>query len=172
MDANGKELATIKNILKNNPRGMTVTEISTAMKLNRHSAAKYLEVLVASGYVDKKSFGPSKVYYISQRIPVSAMLSFSSDLIIILDKERMVRNINDRFLDFIGLSRAEALNKNIDNLTFIRQIKKPMLKGIQDALNGKERSVEMRYEKDKKQYYFIIKFIPALFEEGDNGVTI
>jgi|GEM_PF-1415226 len=172
MDANGKELATIKNILKNNPRGMTVTEISTAMKLNRHSAAKYLEVLVASGYVDKKSFGPSKVYYISQRIPVSAMLSFSSDIIVILDKELIVRNFNDRFLDFMGLGRMEALNKNIDDLSYIRQMQKPMLKGIQDALNGKEKSIEALSEKDNKKYYFFIKFIPTLFEEGDNGVTI
>lgn len=172
MDVNRKELSIIKEVLKESPRGMTVTEISRSVKMNRHSVAKYLEVLVAAGHVDMKSFGPSKVYYLSQRVPVSAMLSFSSDLIVILDKDLRVRNANDKFLDFIKISRVEAYDKNIENFPYSRQMEPPLMQGIKDALKGGEKTVNTYYHEGEKEYYFVIKFIPTVFEDGEKGVTI
>jgi PAS domain S-box-containing protein len=172
MDVNRKELSAIKEVLKESPRGMTVTEISKSVKMNRHSVAKYLEVLVVAGHVDMKTFGPSKVYYLSQRVPVSAMLSFSSDLIVILDKDLRARNLNDKFLEYMGLKREDILNKNIENFAFARLTEPPLLPGIKDALGGKERTVDTYYHSGERDYYLVIKFIPTVFEDGEKGVTI
>ncbi|HET8685509.1 MAG TPA: hypothetical protein VFM18_02455, partial [Methanosarcina sp.] len=87
-----KELSDIKEILKLNPRGMTVTEIAQAVKMNRHSAAKYLDMLVIAGHIDMKTFGSSKVFYPSRRIPMSAVLNVSSDFIVVLDEDMNVVN--------------------------------------------------------------------------------
>ncbi len=87
MDFNKKKLELIKEVLKSNPRGMTVTAIAKEINMNSHSVGRHLEVLAAAGHVDVTVFGRSKVYYLSQRLPISAMLSLSSDIILILDKE-------------------------------------------------------------------------------------
>ncbi len=62
MDANRKELSLIRDALNEYQRGMTIMEISKAVGMNRHSVAKYLEVLVASGQVDMRSFGRSRLF--------------------------------------------------------------------------------------------------------------
>jgi PAS domain S-box-containing protein len=172
MDVNRKELSAIKEVLKESPRGMTVTEISRSVKMNRHSVAKYLEVLVVAGHVDMKTFGPSKVYYLSQRVPVSAMLSLSSDLIVILDRDLRVRNVNDKFLEYVGLKREDILNKNIENFAFARLTKPPLLSGIMDAMGGKELTVDTYYDIGDREYYLVVKFIPTIFEDGEKGLTI
>jgi PAS domain S-box-containing protein len=172
MDVNRKELSDIKEVLKDNPRGMTVTEISKSVKMNRHSVAKYLEVLVAAGHVDMRSFGPSKVYYLSQRVPLSAMLSFSSDLITILDKDMIVRNANEKFLEFMKLKREEALNKNIENFNHPMRMSPPILPYIKASIDGKEQTLDVSFPNGGKEAYFTIKFIPTVFDDGQKGVTL
>lgn len=172
MDVNRKELSIIKEVLRDNPGGMTITELSKAVGLNRHSVAKYTEVLVAAGYVDMRSFGPSKVYTISQRVPISAMLSFSTDLIITLDKDMRVRNVNDRFLEYADISREEVLNKNIENFSHLWQSDPRLTPFVTDALTGKEASVDLFYRRGERDYYFTMKFLPTVFEDGEKGITV
>ena len=62
MESYKDELSRIKKILKANPRGLTITEISHKIDINRNSVAKYLDVLVTSGHVEKRQVGPAKVY--------------------------------------------------------------------------------------------------------------
>ncbi len=172
MDVNRKELSDIKDVLKDSPRGMTVTEISKAVGMNRHSVAKYLEVLVAAGHVDMKSFGPSKVYYLSQRVPLSAMLSFSSDLIVIIDKDLLIRNANDKFLETMGLTREKAINRNVENFLKPVKIASTLIAHIREALDGKDLTLETSVTRDSEEVYYTVKFIPTIFDNGDKGVTL
>jgi len=172
MDVNRKELSDIKDVLKDSPRGMTVTEISKAVGMNRHSVAKYLEVLVAAGHVDMKSFGPSKVYYLSQRVPLSAMLSFSSDLIVIIDKDLLIRNANDKFLETMGLTREKAINRNV--VTFIKPVKiaSTLTAHIREALDGRDITLDTSFTRDSGEVYYTVKLIPTVFDDGGKGVTL
>ncbi|CAJ37013.1 PAS domain S-box protein [Methanocella arvoryzae] len=172
MDVNRKELSAIKEALRENSRGMTITELSKAVGLNRHSVAKYTEVLVAAGHVDMRSFGPSKVYFLSQRVPISAMLSFSSDLIITLDKDLRVKNVNDRFLEIMNLSREQLLNKNIKNFHYHTEYILDLMPSIEAALGGKDTSVELFYQGRTGDRYFVMKSLPTVFEDGETGVTL
>ncbi|BAI61507.1 putative signaling protein [Methanocella paludicola SANAE] len=172
MDVNRKELSDIKDVLKDSPRGMTVTEISKAVGMNRHSVAKYLEVLVAAGHVDMKSFGPSKVYYLSQRVPLSAMLSFSSDLIVIIDKDLLIRNANDRFLETMGLIREKSINRNIENFLKPVSIASTIMSHIREALGGKDLTLDTSFTRDSEEVYYTVKFIPTVFDDGNTGVTL
>lgn len=172
MDINRDELSQIKDILKNNPRGMTVTDISKEVKMNRHSVSKYLEMLVVSGHIDMRSLGPSKVYYLSQRLPVSAMLSLSSDLILILDSEMCIMNVNEAFLKFTGSKREDIINLNFNHFSFPLEFEPSIQPNIKDALFGSESTIEANYTKDDINYYFNVKFIPAVFDEGSKGATV
>ncbi len=172
MDVNRKELSTIKAALSESHRGMTITEIAKAVMLNRHSVAKYMEVLVAAGHVDMKAFGPSKIYCLSQRVPISAMLSFSSDLIITLDKDMRTRNVNDTFLEFMGIGRGDILNKNIQNFSYPMKSDPPLIHYINAALNGQANSLDVFYPMGTSGNYFIVKFLPTIFEDGEKGVTL
>ena len=172
MEVDRKELSLIKEVLKSTPRGMTVTEISKEIKMNRHSVAKYLEILAVSGHIDMKSFGPSKVYYISQRLPISAMLSFSSDFIIILDKDLRIVNVNEKFLEFTDLNRGDIIHKNLETFSFPLEFEPSIIPSVKEALDGKESIIEAVYQKRKVEVYFFIKFIPTVFDDGEKGITI
>jgi PAS domain S-box-containing protein len=172
MDVNRKELSAIKDVIKQNPRGMTVAEISRSLSMNRHSVAKYLEVLATAGHLDMKLFGPSKVYYLSQRVPISAMLSLSSDLIITLDNDMRVRYVNDTFVKLIGLDREHMLNRAIQNVSCLSHMDPLPEPYIKAGLEGNEGSVDVFYENGYNQYYFAMKSIPTVFEDGAHGVTL
>jgi PAS domain S-box-containing protein len=172
LDANRTELSTIREALNESHRGMTIMEISKAVGMNRHSVAKYLEVLVAAGHVDMRSFGPSKIFSISQRVPISAMLSFSSDLILTLDKDLRVRYVNDKLLEFMSLGREQVLQKNIEKFAHSLKTDPPLMPYIQSALEGNEASVDVFYQAGTNGYHFIAKALPAVFEDGEKGVTL
>ncbi len=167
-----KELSDIKGILKDNPRGMTVTEISKEIKMNRHSVAKYMDMLVISGHVEMKSFGSSKVFYLSRRLPMSAILNFSSDFIIILNKDLEIINVNDRFLAFENIEKQDILDKSIINSSFPMEFNPSIIPNIKEALAGKESTIEAYLKKDDAPYYFTVKLVPTVFDDTEKGVTI
>lgn len=76
---------------------MTVTQISREVDLNRNSVAKYLEVLLISGHAEMRSYGPAKVFFRSQRVPIFSLLNFSSDYMLISDRALKIIQINDNF---------------------------------------------------------------------------
>lgn len=172
MELKREELARIKEALRANPRGMNVTEIAKEIGVNRLTAAKYLDLLVVTGHVDMKEYGPSKVYFLSQRMPISAMLSLSSDFIIMLDKDSNIINVNDRFIDFTGVGRDTLLYKNIKQFRIPAALKPSFIPNIKEAIDGKESTVEAEYKKDGKTSYYNVKLIPIVFDEGDRGVII
>lgn len=172
MDIDRAVFSRIKEVLKDNPRGMNVTEIAREIKMNRLSVAKYLEILVVSGHIDVKAFGPAKVYYISSRLPISAMLSLSSDFIIILDKDLNIIHMNDQFLSFSGIRREDILYKKIENFSFPLEFSPSIMPNVVEALNGKELVAEACLKKNGRQLYFNIKFIPLVMDDGQKGVTI
>ncbi len=172
MDIDREGLSRIKELLKNNPRGMNVTEIAREIGMNRLSTAKYLEMLVISGHIDVKAFGPSKVYFLSQRLPISAMLSLSSDFIVILDKDLRIINVNDKFLEFTNSKRSDLLFQKLDKLSFPIEFRPSLIPSVSAALDGKNFTSEAYYKKKGTESFFNIKFIPLVFDDGQKGVTI
>jgi len=61
------------------------------LKINRNSVAKYLEILLITGQVEMRMYGNAKVYYLSHRVPISSMLKFANELILVLDSDFKVR---------------------------------------------------------------------------------
>lgn len=58
----------IIEFLKNNPKGLTMTEIVRSTKFSRKAIEKHLQVLILENEIYMKQFGITKVYYPNHRI--------------------------------------------------------------------------------------------------------
>jgi len=162
----------IKQLLKSNPRGMTISALSKKLKINRNSVSKYLEILLSFGQVDRMEYGPSKVYFLSQRVPVSSLLNFSQEMVIILNKEKRIIQINDRFLRCLKERRESLLGQAITDVSIplIRTLAD--LKILKEPDMEKEAGTELNFLISGKKFYFKIKSHPTIFEDGGHGLTI
>lgn len=172
MESYQEELTQIKTILKNNPKGMTVTDIARKIRINRNSVAKYLDILLISGHVEMVTFGPAKVFFPSNRIPLSTLLDITHDYIIILDKELKFLQANENFLKFSELQRSDIIGQNINILQKTHLPIPELTQNAQRALEGKEFTIEKQYTLENQTYHLRIKYIPTTFDDGEPGVTL
>ncbi len=172
METYQKELSQIKTILKNNPKGMTVTDIAREIRINRNSVAKYLDILLISGQTEMVTFGPAKVFFPSTRIPLSTILNFTHDYIALLNKDLRFIQVNDNLLITLGVSRDDIIGQPID--TFTHQFfQMPLIaQHAHQALNGTQLTSEEVYSDDDRTRFFFIQHIPTTFDDGEPGVTL
>ncbi|MBP1928083.1 PAS domain S-box-containing protein [Methanolinea mesophila] len=165
-------ISKIKVLLKLNSRGLTITEISSKLKMNRNSVAKYLEVLLISGQVESCSYGTARVFFLSHRIPISAMLGISSDLVLALDENHKMVFCNESFLKFFGLTREEIIGKHIVEI-YKKNIEDISFSEIfSDILINPELTREIQINKAAEMFFFRIKSINTVFDDGGQGITI
>jgi PAS domain S-box-containing protein len=166
------EVARIRDLLKDHPKGMTIEEISRLLPLNRTSTAKYLNTLLISGQAEMRTYGRAKVFSLTQRVPMSRLMSLSSDLILILDRERNVTYVNDGFLEFLGIERKDLVGKKIDQIPVSFHLAPETVGTIGVAMEGDESVGEQHIQIRGRDYFFIIKMIPMVFDEGSGGLAI
>jgi PAS domain S-box-containing protein len=117
--------------------------------------------------------GRAKLYYFSQRIPLSAVLDISSNYIIILNSKLQLVQVNDPFRWFLQKAQRTALiepNHNLPVDFFLNELS--IKNNIVAALNGQESSDEITFQFIDGQEIFHVKFFPTIFEDGEKGVTI
>ncbi|WP_319642278.1 PAS domain S-box protein [Methanovulcanius yangii] len=166
-------LDKILNILKFKAKGMTITEISHSTNIHRNSIAKYLQVLLASGKVDEHLIGNAKVYTISRRLPISKMLQFSPDLILLLNQGGKIIQVNDKYLQYFNLKEQDILNKFIDELTIPIISDTELVPLIEACIeNGEKTCKEITYTYDETTYNFFLMFVPSVLEGGDHGLIV
>ena len=166
-----EKITRIKQILRWRPRGMTISDLSSEMKLNRNLVAKYLEILHISGQVEMQEIGPAKVYFLTQRVPIATMLEFSSDLVIVVDNDSKILQVNERVPALLNMKR-EALTglriQEIDNL-FIKDLWNSIKKHNTPAKNGDITEFSSTVKGDLR--HFRIKQVSTVFENGSEGFT-
>jgi PAS domain S-box-containing protein len=172
MVTNHKELPKILELLKENPRGMSVTQIAEAIRMNRISVARYLDILLTSGQVDMVRYGQAKLYYISHRVPVSALLDFSSDYVAVLGKEQKIVQANTNLINLFNLAREDIIDKKLDDVLHPMTSDVGLQTFIDKALVGEEVSEEICIVKDDDELFFDMKIIPTAFADGSPGITI
>jgi PAS domain S-box-containing protein len=173
MDGYQQEIALIKRVLAENPKGMTVTDISRKIKINRNSVAKYLDIMRISGNVEMITFGPAKVFFPSRRVPICDVLNYTSDYVLIFDESFKITMINDSFLDFMKIEREEILGQRLPEVlsTFLNGDGE-ILVGIKEALQGRTFSKDLDFEGKGYRFYFSVKIMPTTFEDGRRGATL
>jgi PAS domain-containing protein len=166
-----KEMRKIQRILEENPRGMTVSDIARKLKTNRNSVAKYLDIMRIAGHVEMITFGPAKVFFPSYRVPITEMLNYTSDYIIIFNQDLRIMLINEAMLRFLQKERDEFIGQPLDK-TSLPFINNKISLSINEALDGKGGIKSMDLFHDSQEIYFKLRIIPTKFENGENGVSL
>ncbi|MEM5811488.1 MAG: hypothetical protein QW641_01060 [Candidatus Aenigmatarchaeota archaeon] len=103
------------SLLKNNPRGLDISEISRELKISRNTAIKVLERLLIEKRVDYVSKGPAKIFFLLGeskfvgRIDLSDTEKIWIDVIYPLDEkygEKLIR-LNQTKLDYLSRSSSK-----------------------------------------------------------------
>ena len=166
-----KEIKRIQQVLKENPKGMTVTDIARCINTNRNSVAKYLDIMRISGLVEMITFGPAKVFFPSRRVPVTDLLHYTSDYILVFDDDLKITFVNETLLRFLDEKNEDIIGQNIDTISF-DFIDNTLSLALNEALEGKGGIQESAFSDDDQGLYLKIKIIPTTFETGGNGVTL
>ena len=172
MEEQADEISRIRTLLMDNPKGSTIEEIAKKLPLNRTSTAKYLNTLLISGQAEMRTFGRAKVFTLSQRVPFSQMLNLSSDLLIVLDQNLVINQVNEPFTRVFGLSREAMIGVPVTRSPFMLYVSENNLSLIQEAARGTEQSKIERFEINGKGFFFKIKLIPLVFDQGGQGLAV
>lgn len=168
--AKDNEVVRIREMLERNPKGMTIEDVSQKLSMNRGTAAKYLNLLVVSGQADMRSLGPAKLFSISQRVPLSQMLSVWTDLILILDADLFIQQANDALLTYFQMEREQLMGVQLPYSPLSRYFTEEHVKIMKLALEGEEKIFEEEIDILGKLYAFRIKVLPLVFDQGGKGI--
>jgi PAS domain S-box-containing protein len=118
-----------------------------------------------------RAYGMAKVYTISRRVPLSAMLSYSKELIMVLDDANRIIDINDNFLALLELPREQAIGKNIAYLRSPAADMHELLESITKNDGDGEVTVTLPL-RNKGERIFHQKSIPTVFDDGRRAITV
>lgn len=166
------ELGKIRDLLRENPKGLKISRIAGMMGMNRNAAAKYLEILLMTGQVEQLEHGMSKIFILSRRTGIPTMLDRSEDFILVLDKDMQVTQVNGNFLAFSGLSRESVLGRRPDAAGLPIIGRSPVTEKIREAHYGTDIRTEVRDVVQGEEFFFDVRITPTAFNDGTRGVTI
>jgi PAS domain S-box-containing protein len=173
MDSHAEPLKKIKSLLRLHRNGLTITDIAKKLRLNRNSTAKYLEILLISGDVALNTIGPAKIYIISHKMPLSAMLKFSADFILLIDQDMRILDVNDNALTILGLSRQDLIGSRIGeiNVALISHLSIPdVFEEIRTT--GVEVQREFAVNQPDQDHHYRVRLVPTVFDNREDGLTI
>lgn len=162
----------ITELLKNNPDGMSLREIAEAIDMNRVTAARHLDVLVASGRVEMTPFGQAKVFYPSRRVPVFSLIDCISDIVLVIDDTMKIRQLNRAFLQLFGGVPGDYHGLPVRDVLCPDDPGNNLFGLLEQALRGKGTDGEITIKKKDETIYFKLNVFPCVFENGKRSVSI
>jgi signal transduction histidine kinase len=172
MSEKESEQERIIAILKSYPKGLTIDEVSRLLSISRATAAKYLNNMVVSGQAELRELGRAKLFYLTQRLPLTNLLSLASDLIIILDNELFIQEVNEPFLSNFHLKREDLKGLKIEHSRIASYISDEHIAALKRALDGNASTFELSADIRDENRFFRMKVIPLIFEGGGHGAGI
>jgi PAS domain S-box-containing protein len=163
-----QHINAIRDLLRTSPRGMSISEIADQLEIRRNIVSRELKYLHRLGYVEMQSIGTSKVYSYTVKIPVSGILNYSSDMVLVLDENHEIIEVNDPLLKMIRKEREDLIGKKITD--------------FEDALLAPLRSLNFNIESvenftawlpilddPRAIRHFRVKHVPTVFEDTSRG---
>ena len=167
-----EEINRIVELLKKNTAGLTIEQVSRQLSINRTTAAKYLNFMIASGQVKKRNLGPAKIFTLAPRVPMSHFLNLWQDGIAILNNELVVQQVNDPLVSSLNLDRNAVVGERIDKGPLRAYVDKDAIGLLELAREGKEQVKNTRFVVDGQEETFRMKMIPLALEQGERGLGL
>ncbi|NYT17968.1 MAG: PAS domain S-box protein, partial [Methanomicrobiales archaeon] len=166
-----EDFAFIKETLRKNPQGLTVTDLAKILGRTKNTVGRYLDILHASGQVEIRACGTAKIFSLSQRVPFASILQHTRDLMIMLDMDMRILDINDSFLSLLQVIREEAVGSNIEYLPVADLSVQELLEKIAAAIREK-RMLEDLDITNETERYFKARILETQFEDASTGFTV
>lgn len=157
--------------LRFKPRGMTITEIAKKTGITRNSISKHLHFMQVTGQVDVQAVGNAKMYSIAQRVPLSAFLVFTRNMILVLDSRLNIVQCNNQFLTFANARKEDLVGENIQERT-LPVVSSPEALDVIEGLEREQVITEITWQERNEAAYFEMEVIPTVFNNGEQGCTI
>lgn len=164
-------ISSIEEILRDNQRGMTVSEISLVLNMSRNTIGKYLELMFLSGMVDVRIVGKAKLYYLAPRVPVTRVLSYLSDAVIQTDDRYRIVNVNLSALDLLGSDEDDLTGRNLLDLLGILGLPGDVRGKIISPDREAAFSADIEMESEEKKRYFWLTVADMVMYDGVHGHT-
>ncbi|MHA2027071.1 MAG: PAS domain S-box protein [Candidatus Thorarchaeota archaeon] len=162
----------IRELLKSNPRGLIISDISRKLGINRNTVARYLDVLLTSGQVEMHEFGSAKVFFHTKHVPLSALINSASEAFIVVDSNLKVVQGNDKLELFSGKKLSKIIGGYLDDIENSILSEDTVISEIKTALKSSSGSITMESNLGARDEFYSIKMIPTAFIDGEPGVTI
>ncbi|MDD1691220.1 MAG: PAS domain S-box protein [Methanoregula sp.] len=166
------EIIRIKELLATHPDGMSITEISAVLDMNRNTVAKYMDILQIQGAVDGRKRGTSKVYYQSERLPVTSLRKICTRPFFVIDHEGEIIDQNQEFCTLVAMTGDQISGHSLENLPirYLDGIQPGQL--VKAVLKGNEQRIRAQVRKDEKTQPVTLLMVPVVFENGKPGVSV
>jgi PAS domain S-box-containing protein len=167
-----QRISRIRDLLKAQPRGLSISEIADHLGLRRHVVSKDLGYLHRMGQVEMQTIGTSKVYSFTAKVPVTGILDYFSDMILVVDANHTILEVNTPLLNLVKLRRDDLVGRRIDDLDA-----SPLISSLKpDAFEEEgveELNICLPGEDDPKAiHHFRARYVPMVFEDTSPGMVI
>lgn len=161
----------ILEFLSDNPQGASISEISSALHLNRNLVAKYLSIMHMQGRVELRSYGKVKLFRKTTRIPFHALPLVTQGCVIGLDQLLYVKEVLGYCKEMTGSEKKELLSKPFSEI-FHPAFTDPIVKKyIQEYRNGAIAPPLYREIVWRKRGYDLT-IVPCIFDDGTQGLAL
>ncbi|MBN1195746.1 MAG: PAS domain S-box protein [Methanomicrobiaceae archaeon] len=161
----------ILRALRFRPKGMTITEMAKQIKATRNSVSKHLEILQIAGKVNVRSVGNAKLSSLAQRVPISAFLCFTKNLILVLDNSQRIVQINDQCLNLLNRTKDDLIGLTLEEAE-LPVVSTPEALSVIEGLERNQVVTDLRYQSGGKDLFFQMQAIHTTFEDGEKGCTL
>jgi len=126
----------VLDLLKESPRGLTISEISNILNLNRHTVRKILERLLIEKKVNYEEKGPAKIFYFVGEVEEIAKIDLGNEGYISIDK---IKSLDKEFIRISQLKKDSLLREKnkfriIGSVAISKEKLKELLEIIQKLL--------------------------------------
>ncbi len=161
----------ILRILKFQPKGMTISDIAKKTGMSRETVSRQLDILEVSGKVELRFIGNAKVYYTAQRVPLSAFLCFTKNLILVLDNHQRIVQVNDQCVRILQRPKEEIVGRTLEEAE-IPVVSAPEALAVIGSLEQEQIITDLRYRNNGQDLFFQMQVIPTTFDDGAKGCTL
>ncbi|MCC7565213.1 MAG: PAS domain-containing protein [Methanomicrobiaceae archaeon] len=171
MQAEHDTQARILRALRFRPKGMTITDMAKQIGATRNAVSKHLEILQIAGRVDVRAIGNAKVYSLAQRVPMSAFLCFTKNLILILDGQQRIVQANDQCLRHLRRTKDELIGLTIEEAA-LPVVSTAEALAVIENLEKEQVIADIPDRRGDDERFYQMQAIPTTFEDGEKGCTI
>jgi len=166
------EIQRVRELLMGHPDGMSITEISGMLSINRNTVSKYLDILQTRGSVDGRKRGTSKIYYLSERLPAGSLRKTCTRPFVVIDQNAKIVDVNPEFCTLTALRSDQLIQSSCQNLP-IRFPEggsfDPVLKAV---MKGMEQRFRVQVLSGETSQSVMLILIPSILDNGKPGISL